>query len=56
MQTQFFIEEIIPTIDVLDGIFKYDINGNLDTDSNTDNTYRYATLKWGKSSTTYGGE
>lgn len=30
--------------EVLDSIFKYDINGNLDTDGKTDNTYRYATL------------
>ena len=42
--------------DVLDGIFKYDINGNLDTDSNTDNTYRYATLNGVKVALpTYGG-
>ena len=44
------------THDVLDGIFKYDINGNLDTDSNTDNTYRYATLNGVKVALpTYGG-
>ncbi|MFM7254525.1 MAG: SBBP repeat-containing protein, partial [Betaproteobacteria bacterium] len=30
--------------DALDGIFRYDIRGNLDTDNNTDNTYRFATL------------
>ena len=42
--------------DVLDGIFKYDINGNLNTDSNTDNTYRYATLNGVKVALpTYGG-
>jgi hypothetical protein len=44
------------THDVLDGIFRYDINGNLDTDSNTDNTYRYATLNGVKVALpTYGG-
>ena len=32
------------THDVLDAIFKYDVNGNLNPGSNTDNTYRYATL------------